>query len=1233
MLRHGRLFCVSMIFVVSVASVTTTRPGVAENDLLPSATVDLENVTVRLRSISGGFDRLTDFAPDGTGRHFVCQYDGAVFLLDTDSGASSLYLDTYSGATFNDLDTAMTSIAFHPEFGAAESPGFAKFYTVEPERANQGSPDFVPDFGRNQNHQSVIYEYTVDDIAAAIFSGTKREIMRVQQPANNHNVNDLAFDRSGLLYIAFGDGKNDEFVALNAQEKTNVYGKILRIDPLGLVGTPGANGAYSIPDTNPFVGEANVREEIFAYGLRNPYRINFDRLTGALYSGCIGQDDIEEINLVEAGGNYGWDLKEGSYVYHGHSSTPTVDLNGDLARASNFIDPLFEQDHQDGATIIGGFVYRGSAISELEGRYVFADFQGNRDDDPVPNRARLFYGNVNTGDRFQFNIDIAGEPLPTRIYSIGQDDAGELYVLGESFVFKVEPSGGSVEPVFLPQPTARWTLDAEDIVDDVVIDRIGNFDGTVLGESVNTVAGWFSEGLDFPGSDDDYVDFGHVLDPGDQSFTVSLWFNADALQGDPKYILHKGNNDSSVPGWSIWVGEGNGRIHCRGNWCAESPGCTERNEEGKFGRFIDDQAFIAGEWHHLAYVIDRQTNRVRAYLDGSDAGWSPGGGGAQGDILRPGAVIAPEPGLENSNPTLRMGRRIIDGAPYSGSIDDVMIWKGTALTAAQVLGLAIGTEPGGVVDDPQGPPATPTGLTAVAEDGRVSLKWADNSEADLRVYNVKRSTNEGGPHEQIASTPESAFIDDSVDNGTTYYYEVSASDFSDNESSGSDEVSETPAAGLDLTSPPAPASLGASVGDGEVQLRWDAVTDRYPPGANLEGYNVKRSLTTSGPYDFVSQVNTGAVMPTEFTDTTVTNDTTYFYVVTAVDLAGNESAPSAEVAATPSALNCPGAPVAFWTLDTADIFDTVVFDSAGTSDGEIRGTGVTNPLGFIGDALKFPDSARDYVLFGEVLDPGTESYTVSMWVNFDSLDLGFVFGKENGEGSVQSRAGWSIFVENDQLLIVRAQQTDPRRGNDDIVEQRIAGQGGLVGQWSHIAMVIDRENDVIRGYLNGSTDGWFNPRTAEGFIPGSRIESIEPLLMAKTNTNPRGAFGGLIDEVAIWRRALEVNQIESLATGRIRPNECDDATPFRRGDGDGSGRVDMTDPINNLKFQFLGGFAPMCFDALDTDDSGTVDLSDPIRSLTFLFLGGVEIPAPGLDCGVDPTFDSLGCAGYPEEEC
>ncbi|MCA9298282.1 MAG: PQQ-dependent sugar dehydrogenase, partial [Phycisphaerales bacterium] len=185
----------------------------------------------------------------------------------------------------------------------------------------------------------------------------------------------------------------------------------------------GVNGAYGVPADNPFVNAPGL-DEIFAYGLRNPFRFSFHPDTGALIVSDVGQNDVEEVNVVQAGDNLGWRLKEGSprFVPNGAGSgfvTSNMDgLPGDL------VDPVIEYDHDEGISIIGGHVYRGTEIDGLQGRYVFADFSLGF----FFPRGRLFHGDLTTGEIRTLKVTIRDEPLGLFVKGFGEDAAGNLYL-------------------------------------------------------------------------------------------------------------------------------------------------------------------------------------------------------------------------------------------------------------------------------------------------------------------------------------------------------------------------------------------------------------------------------------------------------------------------------------------------------------------------------------------------------------------------------------------------------------------------------------------------------------------------------------------------------------------------------------------------------------------------------------------------------------------------------------
>ncbi len=420
--------------------------------------------------------------PGGGGRTVVTTLGGSVLTLDSSGQVSGSFLDlSTAGSVSENPDyfwgTAhgVTAMAFHPDYANPGAQGHRKFYIVETETLNAGTPDFFESEAFSNNapggidgqHDEVLYEYTMSsvgsDVCDAGCAATKREVMRVAQPAWHHNIGDIEFDANNLLYISAGDGGVDSppgfLFSNNSQRLDRFFGKIHRIDPFG---SNSANGQYGIPASNPFAdGPGGNVDEIYAYGLRNPYRLDFDPVTGDLFASETGEVSIESVNRIQQGGNHGWNEKEGSFLYResDRSVSPDVDANGngigDVAEQMGLIDPVFEYDRDDGAAIIGGVFYRGTRIPELQGMYVFADHGGLA---TSARNGKLFYGDPATGQVFNFQfendyfplpLNNEGNPLPFEIHSVATDADGEITVLGmiqnadgtfESTAIRIAPS-------------------------------------------------------------------------------------------------------------------------------------------------------------------------------------------------------------------------------------------------------------------------------------------------------------------------------------------------------------------------------------------------------------------------------------------------------------------------------------------------------------------------------------------------------------------------------------------------------------------------------------------------------------------------------------------------------------------------------------------------------------------------------------------------------------------------
>jgi glucose/arabinose dehydrogenase len=405
---------------------------------------------------------------------FIVDQPGRIVALHLTTRAKTVFLDVSAllvplgvhfgpgcppdqpqeGPSFD--ERGLLGLAFHPDFAAN---GRFYTYTSEPVTGPPTFPTTLPP-GTPPDHQNVISEWTAANPAdpTAGVTGDRRVLLRVDWPQFNHDGGDLAFGPDGLLYISMGDGggaddQDGQLFAVvgtcgaeapmvghgpegNGQRLTTPLGKILRID---VNGRTAANGQYGIPTDNPFVGaRGGVIPEIFALGFRNPYRFSFDRGTGQLFVGDVGQNDIEEVDLVIKGGNYGWRLKEGTFCFdpdgiEADSGIATPDCPAALP--PDLIDPIAQYDtHHEGHSVVGGFVYRGDQLPELSGRYIFGDFARVFKFPAGPHDyGRLFHLSADAAGGLrqiqEFHIQ-GGNALSLAVLGFGQDAAGEIYVLG-----------------------------------------------------------------------------------------------------------------------------------------------------------------------------------------------------------------------------------------------------------------------------------------------------------------------------------------------------------------------------------------------------------------------------------------------------------------------------------------------------------------------------------------------------------------------------------------------------------------------------------------------------------------------------------------------------------------------------------------------------------------------------------------------------------------------------------
>jgi glucose/arabinose dehydrogenase len=293
---------------------------------------------------------------------FVALQQGRVLAFDRhgDGADWTTFLDFRDRVyTESSWEEGFLGFAFHPDF--AENGFVFVHYNAPP--LTEGAP-----------HRSILSRLTcVLDGRPEADPGSELILLELNQPRPYHNGGQIAFGPDGFLYVALGDGGGAGDPDRNAQNRTNLFGSLLRLD---ISGTPGSHGpGYDIPDDNPYAGNTeNWREEIWAFGLRNPWRFSFDPVTGWLWLGDVGQSRREEVNLIVPGGNYGWNVMEGTVCtpYYGTDDRAACETD-------QFLPPLWELDQETGdRSITGGHVYRGQALPGLYGHYVFADFVSGR---------------------------------------------------------------------------------------------------------------------------------------------------------------------------------------------------------------------------------------------------------------------------------------------------------------------------------------------------------------------------------------------------------------------------------------------------------------------------------------------------------------------------------------------------------------------------------------------------------------------------------------------------------------------------------------------------------------------------------------------------------------------------------------------------------------------------------------------------------------------------------------
>ena len=332
---------------------------------------------------------LLTHAPGEPGKVFVVEQRGTVVVFDNDPGAQ----ETHSFADLTDRvrmrhnEEGLLGMAFDPQY---ERNGWVYVY-----------------YSASRPRRTQLSRFTARD--GQLDPDTEVVLLAVEQPYGNHNGGMVAFGPKGGLYVGVGDGGWAGDPELAGQDLGQWLGKILRIEPTDA-------GGYKVPADNPFVGQAGAKPEIWAYGLRNPWRFSFDRQQGSLWVGDVGQNAREEVDIVTRGGNYGWNAREGTSTYA--STAP----NGPM------VDPVIEYGHSEGQSITGGYVYRGTRLANYRGAYFYGDYVSG-----------TIWALVHDGDAVVSNQIVATVP---ELSSFGEDAQGELYAVSlRGAIYRFDPSG------------------------------------------------------------------------------------------------------------------------------------------------------------------------------------------------------------------------------------------------------------------------------------------------------------------------------------------------------------------------------------------------------------------------------------------------------------------------------------------------------------------------------------------------------------------------------------------------------------------------------------------------------------------------------------------------------------------------------------------------------------------------------------------------------------------------
>ncbi len=350
---------------------------------------------------------------DGTQKDtmYVVEKNGFVLRVSTNKNETEKqpFLDISDRVGVTHDEEGLLSLAFHPEY-ATNGEMFVWYSAQKPKR-------------------SVLSRFVKDTESEKVHNSSEEIILEVLQPWSNHNGGTVLFGQDGYLYVGIGDGGAANDPHKNGQNKNTLLGSVICID----IDTKSEKTPYSIPSSNPLVGQDGVREELWAWGLRNPWRMSFDRETGLLWTGDVGQNAWEEIDIVKRGGNYGWNIREGKHEFSNNKEA-----------TKELIEPVFEYGRRQGGSITGGFVYRGTEIPSLIGSYIYSDYLSKRIWALVPDEK----------DNTTYTTTRIAKNTPIAISSFGETPDGEILACGFQNPYSRK---GKIYRLFSSEPSSSTT--------------------------------------------------------------------------------------------------------------------------------------------------------------------------------------------------------------------------------------------------------------------------------------------------------------------------------------------------------------------------------------------------------------------------------------------------------------------------------------------------------------------------------------------------------------------------------------------------------------------------------------------------------------------------------------------------------------------------------------------------------------------------------------------------------